>query len=592
MASTAIKSWNLESFAARLLTEDCRLMHYGDSISSEVSQTYSTIPAFIRFALSRYAGVTLRGCRMPAAGGWYCTKATNAAHTIVVKGDSLENSTTLAAKSGVSIDMSSLGDYDQVYQLAIEAINGGSIVPFPTPVFWDNTATLKARVTHHRTDETVTVLAGTTFDGSGSANGLDWQFRDAGDDSLVQVQTIEKTIEKDVGSGPGYTTALRWQTIPSTHGSNAGKQLTIYDVELLDPDYTPGDPGVFYIGPSRAQGGDTILNHLPSDYADTVANGGVGGLGPSGVYTDADFVSEINPGGANTMLLPNTFIVSFLNKHTPTEGGYSGSLTSGQKAAIVKHLHDFHVRQSYLMSLAGTPVEEQRWLYISPWTAWSAGGISATGVNPAARDMAEAYSTFARSMGSNVSFLDMQGIIESELGIADDWYEKFLADGIHPTNNILVDDPTAGTNARSMHDYWGRAFITAIQQANQYASASTTLLPTDIDAINSGALAEFKADADFGTAGLLADADTAKTQATTAATQSTTAATQTTAMALRASVGLESANLSHLVNAVVGKQVVTDNENGTYDIAIRNAADDTTLVTIRYNPTTGAKSVV
>jgi hypothetical protein len=52
------------------------------------------------------------------------------------------------------------------------------------------------------------------------------------------------------------------------------------------------------------------------------------------------------------------------------------------------------------------------------------------------------------------------------------------------------------------------------------------------------------------------------------------------------------ANLESLSNAVVGKQNVTDNGNGTFDIAIRNAADDATLVTVRYNPTTGVKTVL
>lgn len=70
------------------------------------------------------------------------------------------------------------------------------------------------------------------------------------------------------------------------------------------------------------------------------------------------------------------------------------------------------------------------------------------------------------------------------------------------------------------------------------------------------------------------------------------AASQTAAATIRTAVGLESANLASLVNAVVGKQNVTDNGNGTYDLAIRNAADDATLVTIRYNPTTGVKTVV
>lgn len=75
--------------------------------------------------------------------------------------------------------------------------------------------------------------------------------------------------------------------------------------------------------------------------------------------------------------------------------------------------------------------------------------------------------------------------------------------------------------------------------------------------------------------------------ASVAATQSTTAATQTAAAALRTSLGLESANLANLVNAVIGKKVVTPVGDGRFDIAVRNAADSATLVTVRHNPVTG-----
>ena len=60
----------------------------------------------------------------------------------------------------------------------------------------------------------------------------------------------------------------------------------------------------------------------------------------------------------------------------------------------------------------------------------------------------------------------------------------------------------------------------------------------------------------------------------------------------RAALGLEAANLSHLFNGLVGKNVVTNNGDGTYDVAIRNAADNATLRTIRVNPTTGNKVVL
>jgi hypothetical protein len=73
---------------------------------------------------------------------------------------------------------------------------------------------------------------------------------------------------------------------------------------------------------------------------------------------------------------------------------------------------------------------------------------------------------------------------------------------------------------------------------------------------------------------------------------SATAMSQTSPTAIRTSVGLESANLASLVQAVIGKKNVTDNGNGTYDIAIRNTTDTTTLITIRHNPVTGATTVV
>lgn len=67
---------------------------------------------------------------------------------------------------------------------------------------------------------------------------------------------------------------------------------------------------------------------------------------------------------------------------------------------------------------------------------------------------------------------------------------------------------------------------------------------------------------------------------------------QTSAPNIRSAVGLESANLASLVNAVVGKNVVTPSGADTYDIAVRNADDTATLVTIRFNALTGAKTVV
>jgi hypothetical protein len=70
------------------------------------------------------------------------------------------------------------------------------------------------------------------------------------------------------------------------------------------------------------------------------------------------------------------------------------------------------------------------------------------------------------------------------------------------------------------------------------------------------------------------------------------AVTRVSPTGIRAAVGLESANLASLVQAVIGKKTVTDNGNGTYDIAIRNTTDTTTLVTIRHNPVTGATTVV
>lgn len=116
--------------------------------------------------------------------------------------------------------------------------------------------------------------------------------------------------------------------------------------------------------------------------------------------------------------------------------------------------------------------------------------------------------------------------------------------------------------------------------AEIYVSSSTALTGEAEDSLAETILAAFLADSDFGVAGLIADA-------ATSATQSTTAATQTAPAALRTAMGLESANLANLVNAVIGKKVVTPVGDGRFDIAVRNAADSATLVTIRHNPVTG-----
>lgn len=112
------------------------------------------------------------------------------------------------------------------------------------------------------------------------------------------------------------------------------------------------------------------------------------------------------------------------------------------------------------------------------------------------------------------------------------------------------------------------------------ASAAPPMTAEGEEALADAILAAFLADGDFGTSGLIADA-------ATAATQATTAATQTAPAALRTAMGLESANLANLVNAVIGKKVVTPVGDGRFDIAVRNAADSATLVTIRHNPVTG-----
>lgn len=54
---------------------------------------------------------------------------------------------------------------------------------------------------------------------------------------------------------------------------------------------------------------------------------------------------------------------------------------------------------------------------------------------------------------------------------------------------------------------------------------------------------------------------------------------------VRTELATELAVLANKVN-------VTDNLDGTYDLAFRNAADNATLLTVRYTPATGARVVV
>lgn len=79
---------------------------------------------------------------------------------------------------------------------------------------------------------------------------------------------------------------------------------------------------------------------------------------------------------------------------------------------------------------------------------------------------------------------------------------------------------------------------------------------------------------------------------TTARTNAATAVAQTAPAALRTAIGLESANLANLVNAVIGKKVVTPVGDGRFDIAVRNSTDTATLVTIRHNPVTGDTTIL
>ena len=97
------------------------------------------------------------------------------------------------------------------------------------------------------------------------------------------------------------------------------------------------------------------------------------------------------------------------------------------------------------------------------------------------------------------------------------------------------------------------------------------------------------------TASLTAEGEEALVAAIVASalgTNAEAAATQTAPAALRTAVGLESANLAKLVNAVIGKKVVTPVGDGRFDIAVRNAADSATLVTIRHNPVTGDTTIL
>ena len=91
-------------------------------------------------------------------------------------------------------------------------------------------------------------------------------------------------------------------------------------------------------------------------------------------------------------------------------------------------------------------------------------------------------------------------------------------------------------------------------------------------------VAAIKADADLGTAGLVANAQLA--------------AEQTDPTALLDSLGLESPNLAQLVNSMIGTNTVVNNLDGTFDITVRNGDNTANLVTFRYDPITGNKTVI
>ena len=116
--------------------------------------------------------------------------------------------------------------------------------------------------------------------------------------------------------------------------------------------------------------------------------------------------------------------------------------------------------------------------------------------------------------------------------------------------------------------------IVAFVGATQPASWADALPGVGWDLI----IESIKADPDLGTAGLIANAQLA--------------AEQTDPTALLDALGLESANLAHLVNAMIGTNIVEDNLDGTFDITVRNGDNTANLVTFRYDPITGNKTVI
>jgi len=431
-----LASHNLKSFADRFIKGDCRLWHFGDSTGAEMSQSYPTMPTLFRYANGKRNGRRCIGSRF-RVGDWKWARFSEGGTNFLENNALIPGTDQRVTGKPLYINLSSATPGVIYFRTTI---GNGFGSPARRPWFgvppWVHPGGMKFAVTHHRTTESIGGINLRPLTGE----ILPITFRNATHKSGEGVFTDFVVSNPPFGSSYTWTAQLQY----STSLAAGGNHLTIYDFTMSDPNYQIGDNEFFFCG-SRSRGGDTILAHLPSGYyPDDV------GVGPSGTYTDDNLRYEMNPGGDT--VYPNTFTVMVLNSHTPTEGFYSAEKTTGQMEAIEQHFHDFHDRMSNIAALAGCPVKEQRWLYLSSYAAWAAGGTNADTVQVASDDRAEAIRNFAVARGPEVSFLDFNGKVFDTFGLPSLWKDDFLSDDVHPDTDY-IDDPEG---ERSFVDGFGQ----------------------------------------------------------------------------------------------------------------------------------------
>ncbi|MEM9825101.1 MAG: carboxypeptidase-like regulatory domain-containing protein [Planctomycetota bacterium] len=440
--SGGTRSHNLGPFFQRLFRENCQVFYFGDSLVAEGSQQWPSIPTFIRRAFENVTGKQIAGCRFVPFADWKFNKFASSLHSTLQQGATIPGTTITTTGQALHIDVDGRANGIVAAKWVFDNEFGSPLrLPFITPPWISPPFNLAFTVHNH-----AAALQGLNLrDLPGATQTL--SFHDGSPSEAVETVTVSRSPNFGDGPSYGYTEQFQLNGPANGNQSNDGKSITLYDIALYLNGWVPNaSPGLFQCG-VEADGSDSIYNHLPAGFESAFTGA---------TYTDAALQGKMNPGG--DAIAPNTFVVQIVNRFAPTQGPFNRRMTSAQFDRVVADWIAVFNRWSTIAEAAGTPKQQQRWLFVSPWPTFATANSDS--IEAGIVDWSAALRAAVRKMGTTASFLDMQDILREKLGTASQWQADFLSDGIHP-NFEYVDDPDGD---RSLCDFWGRTALAAIQE--------------------------------------------------------------------------------------------------------------------------------